>query len=146
MSFSVLSDIDHVAIAVRSLEEGIETYRTLLEREPEVEIVEEQGVRVAAFPLEHGRVELLEPLDEDSPVAAFLERHGEGLHHVAFRTGDADEALDRAARSGLEPLNDAARPGAGGYRIGFLHPNDLHGVLVEMAQPPGGNGGSDGDV
>jgi len=124
MSFSVLSDIDHVAIAVRSLEEGIETYRTLLEREPEVEIVEEQGVRVAAF----------------------LERHGEGLHHVAFRTGDADEALDRAARSGLEPLNDAARPGAGGYRIGFLHPNDLHGVLVEMAQPPGGNGGSDGDV
>lgn len=132
----MLSDIDHVAVAVRSLEDAVPTYRTLLEVEPEIETVEEQGVRVAAFVLEDSRLELLEPLDDDSPVASFLERDGEGLHHVAFRTDDAARELERVDEDGLTCLDETPRSGAGDYRIGFLHPRDLHGTLVEVAEPP----------
>lgn len=134
----MLSDLDHVAVAVRSLEEALPAYRDLLEREPRLETVEEQGVRVAAFHLEDTRLELLEPLDEESPVASFLESRGEGLHHVAFRTDDTDRELRRADGAGLSCLDESGRTGAGGYRIGFLHPGDLHGALVELAQPPSG--------
>lgn len=131
----MLSDVDHVALAVRSLEDAVPTYRTLLEREPEIETVEDQGVRVAAFHLEDSRLELLEPLDDDSPIASFLERRGEGLHHVAFRTDDAARELGRLDGDGLSCLDESPRPGAGGYRIGFLHPGGLHGTLVEVAEP-----------
>lgn len=130
-----LTDIDHVAIAVKDLKRAISTYEDLLGVKAHQEHVEDQGVQVGSFSLEHTRIELIAPDGPDSDLHGFLDNHGEGLHHLALRTDDVQEGLDQAADSGFQCLDDQPRDGAQGYRIGFLHPGDLHGVLTELAQP-----------
>lgn len=127
--------IDHVAIAVRKFEMAIENYQEFLDTELRREEVPEQGVRVAAFDFGDSRIELIAPLTEESAVARFLDREGEGLHHLALRTDSIHEELDRADQLGITCLDSKPREGAEGYRIGFLHPKDLNGALVELAQP-----------
>lgn len=140
------SPIDHVGIAVRSLEEAVPLWRALLGDPPSGwEPVPAEGVRVAFFGEGAGRIELLEPTDPESPVGRFIERRGEGIHHVCLAVEDLDGALDRAREAGLEPIDPGVRRGAGGHRVAFFHPRDTGGVLVELserdtegAEAPGG--------
>lgn len=128
--------IDHVAIAVRSIEEASGNYETLLGVDPDYETVEEQGVRIAVFDLGESRLELIEPLDSENAIARFLDDSGEGIHHVALKTDSIDEDLERLASTNeITCLDSESREGAEGYRIAFLHPKDLNGALIELAEP-----------
>lgn len=132
--------LHHVGIAVRSIESRRDFYeRTLGARFAGIETVPEQKVRVAAFlvgaPGREVRIELLEPTSEDSPVARFLERRGEGLHHLAFSTDRLPERLEALAAASVPLVDPKARGGAHGTRIAFLHPAAGGGVLVELCEP-----------
>jgi methylmalonyl-CoA/ethylmalonyl-CoA epimerase len=122
-------------VAVRSLSDGLVLYRDLLGL-PLLyeEVVESDGVHVAVLDLGHGHLELLEPTSDDSPIAAFLERRGEGLHHLALGVRDCASALEICGRAGIRCIDHHPRPGAGGKSIGFLHPKSTGGVLLELCQ------------
>lgn len=131
----MLDKIDHIGIAVRSIEEKLPLYRDVLGLEFVGEdVVEEQGVRVAFLRLGESMIELLEPLDDSGPIAKFLERHGEGIHHVAAGTQDIEAARSTAASAGLRLLSDRPLDGAHGKLISFVHPRDTGGVLLEFTQ------------
>jgi methylmalonyl-CoA epimerase len=128
---SVGRPLDHVAIAVHSLEESAALYELLTgETRSRVDVLEAQGVRVAFV----GRVELLEPLGPDTTVGRFLERRGPGLHHVAYRTDDIVADLARLEDAGLRLIDAEPRPGAFGHRVAFLHPVSTGGILVELVE------------
>ena len=123
--------VDHVAVAVPSIEEARPLYERLsgVSGSP-VEELPEQGVRVLFV----GEVELLEPLSPESSVARFLERRGPGLHHIAYRTPDIHAELARLAEAGFELIDTEPRPGAGGHLVAFLHPRSTGKTLVELVQ------------
>lgn len=132
-----MTKIDHVGIAVPSLEQAVPLYSALLGDQPtDREEVPDEHVRVALFGRGGGRVELLEPTRQDSPVSRFLERHGGGIHHVCLRVPDVKEALERAREQGAEVLPPGVREGAGGRAVAFLHPNSTGGVLIELSEEP----------
>ncbi len=127
--------LDHIAIAVEDLDAAIAVFSKLLGRtDAGKQHVSSEQVRLAFFELGTSRIELLEPTGEDSPVGRFLRRRGPGLHHIALRVPDLDAALDRCRAAGLQTIGEVPRRGAGGRRIAFLHPRDLGGVLVELAE------------
>lgn len=131
--------LEHLGVAVRDAQAAADLLRRLLGAEPyKTETVESEGVRTVFLDAGGPKVELLEALGPDSPVARHLERRGEGLHHVAFEVNDLDAALARARAEGIRVLTDPPKPGADGKRIAFLHPKDTGGVLVELCQtdPP----------
>jgi LAO/AO transport system kinase len=127
--------VDHVGIAVRSIAEARKFWEALGLRVSEIEEVPHEGVRVAIIPCGESRIELLEPIREGSPVATFLARRGEGIHHLCLGSDDvaADDAALRAA--GYQVLRPQPTSGAGGSRVQFVHPKSAHGVLVELAEP-----------
>ena len=123
--------VDHVAVAISNLEEAITLYERITgARSSPVEELPAQGVRVAFV----GELELLEPLSPDSTVARFLEKQGQGLHHIAYRTSDIRAELDRLASQGFELIDREPRPGAGGHLVAFLHPRGTGRVLIELVQ------------
>ncbi len=127
--------ISHVGIAVRDLEAAIPFYRDSLGMQLEgTEVVAEQKVRVAFLVVGESRIELLEPTAEDSPVAKFLEKNGEGVHHIAYEVDDLQASLDRLKEEGVRLIDDKPRDGAHGARIAFLHPKATRGVLTELCQ------------
>jgi len=127
--------IDHIGIAVYSIEDKLPLYRDVLGLEfLGDEIVAEQKVRVAFFRLGESMIELLEPTDDEGPIARFLERHGEGIHHVAAGTEDIEAAREQAEQGGLRLLSDRPLDGAHGKLISFVHPKDTGGVLLEFTQ------------
>ncbi|GIV58532.1 MAG: methylmalonyl-CoA epimerase [Rhodothermaceae bacterium] len=130
-----MTRLEHIGIAVRDAAAVIDRYERLLEVRPyKAETVEREGVRthfIAAGPV---KLELLEALGPESPVARFLEKRGEGLHHLAFEVDDVDATMARLRALGLQPLSEEPRPGADGKRIFFLHPKQTYGVLVEFCQ------------
>ena len=128
--------LDHVGIAVTSLEEGTKFYEALGLVLEGTEEVPEQGVRVAFLPVGDTRIELLEPTGPGSPIAKHLEKRGPGLHHLAVRVDDIRAAMDRLAAAGYRLLSDEPQPGAHGCRICFVHPKSTAGVLLELSQPP----------
>jgi methylmalonyl-CoA epimerase len=131
-----LRKIDHVAIAVRSLDTELRSYTQILGlAEWHVEEVPEQKTRVAVLTLGEGRLELLEAMTEDSPVAGFLARRGEGLHHICFEVPDLEKELQRLHAAGVRLIDVRPKTGAGGKRIAFLHPSSAAGVLLELCQP-----------
>lgn len=127
--------IDHLGIAVSSIEEALPFYRALLlQNEPIArEVVSSEQVTAAMLPLEGSRIELLEPTGPDSVIARFLEKRGPGLHHVAFRVPDLAEAAGRLREAGARLLNEP-RTGAGGHLYVFVHPASSGGVLIELIQ------------
>lgn len=130
-----MSKLDHLAIAVNSLDESVPFWSAVLGRnESGREEVPSERVRVAFFGEGPGRVELLEPTDADSAVARYLERSGPGLHHVCVGVNDLEAALDRAEAAGAEVVPPRLREGAGGRRVAFLHPGSTGGVLLELAE------------
>ena len=125
--------LDHVAVAVKSIEESYHLFELLSgEVCSTPETLLEHGVRVAFV----GRLELVEPLDTNSGVGRFLQRHGQGLHHVAYRTDDLDGDLVRLKARGIEPIDQIPRAGASGHRVAFLHPSSTAGILIELVEHP----------
>jgi len=129
----VLKKIDHIGIAVHSIAQARIFYEQALGLRCErIEEVRSQQVRTAFFSLGETRIELLEPLGDDGPVAKFLRQRGEGIHHIAYLCTHAATQLELAEKAGCRLINQTPITGAGGKQIGFLHPNSTHGVLTEL--------------
>jgi methylmalonyl-CoA/ethylmalonyl-CoA epimerase len=127
--------IEHIGIATRGLEEALGFWREALGLELEAtEVLEEQRVRVAMLPIGESHVELLEPTDEDSPIAKFLLKRGPGIHHIAVRVEDIHAALESLKKQGIRLIDEEPRKGAGGCLVAFVHPSSAHGVLLELVQ------------
>jgi methylmalonyl-CoA/ethylmalonyl-CoA epimerase len=128
--------ISHIGIAVTSIEEAMPFYRDVLGMEFEgSEVVAEQKVKVAFFVVGESRIELLEPTAADSPVARFLEKHGPGVHHVAYEVADLGQRLAQLKAEGVRLIDESPRTGAHKTQIAFLHPKASGGVLTELCQP-----------
>jgi methylmalonyl-CoA/ethylmalonyl-CoA epimerase len=127
--------IDHLGIAVNSIEDGKNFWTDALGLEFEgSETVEEQKVTTAFFPVGESEVELLESTAPDGPIAKFLEKKGQGIHHVAFRVENVEEALSELKEKGIKLIDEKPRMGAGGAKIAFLHPKATNGILVELCE------------
>lgn len=130
----MIKKVDHVAIAVNSLEEGLKTYENLLGIKPShIEEVPDQGIKAAMLMIGNVEIELIEPTNPEGGVAKFLEKKGEGIHHVCFEVDDVDKELDSLAAKGVTLIDKQGRKGLAG-KIGFLHPKSTNGVLIELAQ------------
>lgn len=123
--------IDHIAIAVKDLESAAAKYSKALDSEVTYETIESEGVRVAIMHLENGRIELISPTGTEGSIAAFLEKNGDGLHHIALRTNDINAEVSRMETCGLQFLGKV-RDGSEGTKITFIHPKSLNRVLVEL--------------
>jgi methylmalonyl-CoA/ethylmalonyl-CoA epimerase len=135
----MITRIDHLGIAVRSLDETIPYYEKALGLKCEHrEEIPSQKVRTAFFHVGEVHLELLEPTTPDSPVAKFLEKNGEGVHHVAFASSDIGAQLGQAAAAGCRLINEKPFEGAAGKLVAFLHPKSTHGVLTEFCAPATG--------
>ena len=131
-----LVNLDHVAVAVRDLDAALAGYRDRYGVQPLYrEIVAAQGVEEAMIPLGGSFLQLLQALDDDTPVGRFVAKHGEGLHHVAFTVPDIDAALDHLRGQGARLVDVYPRTGGRGSRIAFVHPGDLTGTLIELVEP-----------
>lgn len=131
----MIEGVDHIGIAVHSIEEARVFYEGMGLQVEEIEVVSEEGVRVAMIPCGAIHIELLEPTAADSPVARFLERRGPGIHHLCFKSGDV-RADDEALRAGgFAMLRPEPTRGAGGASVQFVHPKSTGGVLVEISEP-----------
>ena len=132
----MITKIDHLGIAVRSLDESIAYYEKTLGLKCEHrEEVPSQKVRTAFFTVGEVHLELLEPTAPDSPVAKFLDKNGEGVHHVAFASSDINAQLSQAAAAGCKLIHEKPFEGAAGKLVAFLHPKSTHGVLTELCAP-----------
>lgn len=131
--------IDHIGVAVQSIDEALAIYRALGLDEIRREEVSTQGVVVAFLPVGESRIELLEPTAPDSPVAKFLARRGPGVHHVCFAVDDLEAALQDLQKRGFRLLNAKPVPGADGKKIAFLHPDAGNGLLIELSESAGGS-------
>jgi methylmalonyl-CoA/ethylmalonyl-CoA epimerase len=132
----MIGKIDHLGIAVKSLDESIPYYEKTLGLKCEhIEEVASQKVKTAFFDVGGTHIELLEPTAPDSPIAKFLESKGEGIHHIAFATDNIEAQLEQAADSGCRLIHEQPIEGAGGKLVAFLHPKSTHGVLTEFCCP-----------
>jgi methylmalonyl-CoA/ethylmalonyl-CoA epimerase len=129
--------IDHLGVAVHSIDDALAVYRALGMVEESRETVPAQKVVAAFLPVGESRIELLEPTSPDSPVGKFLAKRGEGIHHVCFAVPDLDAALAELAAKGFRLIHNAGVPGAGGKRVAFLHPEAGRGVLIELSEKAG---------
>ncbi len=129
----MVKKIDHVGIAVKNLDEALKFYENVLGlKSAGTEVVEEQKVKVAFLPTGDSEVELLEATSEDSPVAKFIEKNGEGIQHIAY--DDVEAAIAKMKELGMRMIDEKPRYGAGGAKIAFCHPKSTGGVLVELCQ------------
>lgn len=128
--------INHLGIAVKSIDDHRDYYENTLGAAFEgVETVEDQKVKVGFFKVGDVRLELLEPTGDDSPISAFLEKRGEGLHHVAYTVDDIQSRLETLKADGVRLIDEKPRPGAHHTQIAFLHPKASKGVLTELCEP-----------
>lgn len=126
--------IDHIGIAVNSIEEASKFYTALGLQSQGIEEVDEQKVKVAFFPCGDSEVELLESTSPEGPIAKFIEKKGEGIQHIAFRVENIEEAIAEMMAKGIRMIDETPRYGAGGAKIAFIHPKSTGGVLVELSQ------------
>ncbi len=132
--------VDHIAIAVKSVQEALKNYQKILNiDEVEMEDVPSEKVKVAMLMLEDTRLELMEPTSPDSPISRFLQERGEGIHHIAITADDIEKDVARASSNGMRMLGDL-RTGSYGRRITFIHPKSLNGVLTEFCEAAPENG------
>jgi len=131
----LLTEIDHVAIAVRDLEAAIDYYqRAFGATVDHREIVESDGVEEALLKVAESYIQLLTPTRADSPVAKAIEKRGEGLHHIGYRVADCGEALASMIAAGATPIDKTPRPGSRGTTVAFIHPKGSYGTLIELVQ------------
>jgi methylmalonyl-CoA/ethylmalonyl-CoA epimerase len=137
----MLNRIYHLGYAVEDIEAAARFYSENFGAEPtEPEVVEEQGIVATMFRVGESMIELVQPTRPDSPVGRFLERRGEGVHHVAYEVEDLEAALRELKRSGVELVDEEPIRGAGGTRVAFVHPKSAFGVLTELVELPGRGG------
>jgi len=130
--------IDHIGIAVNDLDAAVQLYGGPFDMaEQHRETIEEQGVEAILLEVGEGHIELIKPLSEDSGVAKFIARYGEGMHHVAYQVDDIDAALEKVREAGLRLIDEKPRTGIRGSRVAFLHPKSTGGVLTEIVEPAG---------
>ena len=128
--------IDHIAIAVNDVEASAKVYQKALGiDEIEFETVESEGVKIAIIPMENGRIELIQPIKDDSPIKKFLDKKGPGLHHMALETDNIEGEVERMEGCGVQFLGKV-RPGSAGTKVTFIHPKSLEGVLAELCSHP----------
>lgn len=131
----MLTKIDHIGIAVKSLDETLPFYRDNLGMAfAGIEEVAEQKVRVAMLQIGDSKIELLEPTGDESPIAKFLEKNGPGIHHLAYEVEEIEGAIAKLIASGARMIDEMPRSGAHGARIAFVHPKSSNGVLTELCQ------------
>ncbi|HKM45041.1 MAG TPA: methylmalonyl-CoA epimerase [Dysgonamonadaceae bacterium] len=132
-----ITHIEHIGIAVRSIEEQLPYYEGVLGLKCyNIETVEDQKVKTAFFKVGQTKIELLEPTSEDSTIAKFIENRGEGVHHIAYATNDIKKALAKADEKGVQLIDKEPRKGAEGLNIAFLHPKSTGRVLTELCEHP----------
>jgi methylmalonyl-CoA epimerase len=132
----MLKSINHIGIAVKDLEQSAELFARIFKVDAmHREIVAEQKVSVASFKVGEVLIELTAPTDDSSPIAKFIEKKGEGIHHIAFESDDVNSELDGLKSAGINLINQNAVPGAHDMLIAFLHPKSTNGVLMEICQP-----------
>jgi methylmalonyl-CoA/ethylmalonyl-CoA epimerase len=131
----MIKKVDHIAIAVKNLDEALKLYENLFGVKPsKIETLPQQGVKAALLPMaEGGEIELLEPIDPQSGVAKFIESRGEGIHHICLEVENVDQELSALADKGVQLIDGQGRIGLAG-KVGFLHPKSTKGVLIELAQ------------
>ncbi len=128
--------IDHIAIAVNDVEESAKIYQQALGVDDvEFETIETEGVKVAIIHLENGRIELMQPTNDNSPIKKFLDKKGQGLHHMALETDNIEGEVERMEGCGIQFLGKI-RPGSAGTKVTFIHPKSLYGVLAELCSHP----------
>ena len=128
--------IDHIAIAVDDVEESAKVYQQALGVDSvEFETVESEGVKIAIIELENGRIELMQPTNDSSPIKKFLDKKGQGLHHMALETDNIEGEVERMEGCGIQFLGKV-RPGSAGTKVTFIHPKSLNGVLTELCSHP----------
>ena len=128
--------IDHIAIAVNDVEASAKIYQKALGIDDvEFETVESEGVKVAILPMENGRIELIQPTNDESPIKKFLDKKGQGLHHMALETDNIESDVERMGGCGVQFLGKV-RPGSAGTKVTFIHPKSLEGVLAELCSHP----------
>jgi methylmalonyl-CoA/ethylmalonyl-CoA epimerase len=131
----MIDRVDHIGIAVSNLDEAVKLYKDVLGLELHgTEVVEEQKVKVAFFPVGDTEIELLESTSPDGPIARFIEAKGQGIQHIAFRVDDIEAALAEMREKGMRLIDEKPRYGAGGAKIAFLHPKSTNGVLIELCE------------
>lgn len=130
-----MNKIEHIGIAVKNMDEANKTYEALLGEKPyKSENVESEGVTTSFFKTGPNKIELLAALNEDSPIAKFIAKRGEGIHHLAFAVDDIEAEMERLQNEGFILLNKTPKKGADNKLVAFLHPKSNHGVLVELCQ------------
>lgn len=133
-----MDKIEHLGIAVKNLAEANETYTRLLGTPPyKAESVASEGVTTSFFQVGPNKIELLEATNPESPIAKFIEKRGEGIHHIAFAVSDIRAEMARLSAEGFTLLNNEPKPGADNKWVAFLHPKNSHGVLIELCQDRG---------
>ncbi len=133
-----MNSIEHIGIAVKDIEISARLFSKLLNTPPyKTEIVESEGVLTSFFMVGNTKVELLQATNPESPIARFIEKKGEGIHHIAFGVTDADAEIARLTEEGFEMIHTQAKPGADNKMIAFAHPKSTNGVLVEVCSDRG---------
>ena len=128
--------IDHIAIAVNNVEDAAKIYKEALGVDTvEFETVESEGVKLAIIHLENGRIELMQPMNDESPIKKFLDKKGQGLHHMALQTNNIEGEVERMTECGIQFLGKI-RPGSEGTKVIFIHPKSLSGALTELCSNP----------
>lgn len=131
----MVKKVDHIGIAVKSLDEALKFYEDVLGIKcVSTEVVEEQKVKVAFLPVGDTEVELLESTEENGPIAKFIEKRGEGIQHIAYKVDDIEKAIEEFKERGIRLIDEKPRYGAGGAKIAFLHPKSTFGVLIELCE------------
>ena len=136
----IFGRIDHIGIAVSDLDAAVQLYGGPFDMpEQHRETVEEQGVEAILLEVGEGHIELIKPLSDDTGVAKFIAKNGEGMHHVAYQVDDIDAALEQVREAGLRLIDEQPRTGIRGSRVAFLHPKSTGGVLTEIVEPAAGH-------
>lgn len=131
----MLDKIEHIGIAVKDIDAGIKMYEQLLGGQCyKIEVVESEGVKTAFFMIGESKIELLQATNETSPIAKFIEKKGEGIHHIAYAVTNIEDKIKSLQADGFTMIHDVPKPGADGKKIAFLHPKSSGGVLVELCE------------
>jgi len=131
----MIKGINHIGIAVKDLEESIKIFQKLFEfNDVHTETIEDQKVKIASFKVGEVIIELTQAISDDSPIAKFINKRGEGIHHIAFESDDVNNELTRVKELGINLIDENAKPGAHEKLIAFLHPKSTNGVLMEFCQ------------
>ncbi|MCZ6478941.1 MAG: methylmalonyl-CoA epimerase [candidate division NC10 bacterium] len=134
----MIKKVAHIAVAVRSVDQASRFFETVLGLHCErTEVVETEKAKVAFLPVGDTEIELVEGVGKGNPLEKFLEKRGEGIHHICLEVANLDESMKQLREAGVPLLDDAPRPGADGTRVAFIHPKGAHGILIELVEVPG---------